>query len=371
MGICKAKSQTNLVVQSADILNKNPVQKRENNHYKFNCYEKNIINENDLNLQYYFSKIKIRHCISHSPTKNSTYITEVSIGQKSFKLNINQGRKPIINENMIFQIQKDFSLKELKETFLLIYVYEFIGQINITMLNSDLKLPEELKRNCEYISYFKMDLLSFLFKSRKCDYKMMGKKQLSANTRICFICDIKHRAKIKIEVKSEKLKNYKLILKDKTISQNTIFNPMKNNFTLITPPLTMNEFKKADLFLETNENELPYNYITLNDLKFIIIKRLGINILKEEKEKTELELNSKNLRKNNCLESAKLYYDFHIGKQYDLKSMLTESKQDITITFENLPLVAQISSLYFTEFNHLYNTSLLHMINNDIDIYNY
>ena len=51
--------------------------------------------------------------------------------------------------------------------------------------------------------------------------------------------------------------------------------------------------------------------------------------------------------------------------------MLTESKQDIILTCENLPFIAQISSLYFTEFNHLYNTSLLHMINNDVDVYNY
>ena len=372
MGICEKKSQTNLVEKSADILNKNPLQKRENNHcYKFKCYEKNIINEKDLNLQYYFSKIKIRHCISHSPTKNSTYITEVSIGQNSFKLNINQGRKPIINESMIFQIQKDFTMNELEETYLLIYVYEFIGQININMLNSLNKLPEDLKRKCEYISYFKMDLLSFLFKSRKCDFKMMGEKQLSANTRICFICDIKHRTKIKIEVKSEKLKNYKLILKDKNKNQSTIFNSTKNNFELITPPLTMNEFQKVDLFLETNENELAYKYITLNDLKFLIIKKLGKYILKEEKDNNELELDSKDLAKNIYLESPKLYNNFHNGNKFDLKNILTESKQDITLTCENLPFVAQISSLYFTEFNHLYNTSLLHMINNDIDIYNY
>ena len=38
MGICEKKSQTNLVEKSADILNKNPLQKRENNHcYKFKC----------------------------------------------------------------------------------------------------------------------------------------------------------------------------------------------------------------------------------------------------------------------------------------------------------------------------------------------
>ena len=307
MGICETKSQTNLVVKSADIPNKNPLEKRENNHcYKFYCHEKNIINAKDLNLQYFFSKIKIRHCISHSPTKNSTYITEVSIGQNSFKLNINQGRKPIINESMIFQMQKDFTLNELEETYLSIYVYEFIGQVNINMLNSLNKLPDELKKDCEYISCFKMDLLSFLFKSRKCDFKMMGNKQLSANTRICFICDIKHRTKIKIEVKSEKFKNYKLIFKDKNKSENIMFNSKKNNFTFITPPLTMNEFQKVDLFLETNENELPYKYITLNDLKFLIIKRLGHNILKEEKDYNELELDSKNLSKNIYLESPKL-----------------------------------------------------------------
>ena len=375
MGICEAKSQTNkLEVKTVDILNKNILHKRENSHhYKSYCYERNIINKIDLYLQYCFSKIKIRHCISHCPTKISTYITEISIGSKSFKLNINQGRKPIINESMIFLIEKDFTLNELEDTYLSIYIYEFIGQININMLNSLYKLPEELKKSCEYISYFNMDLLSFLFKSKKCDFKMMGEKQLSINTRICFICDIKHRTKIKIEVKSEKLlKNYNLVFKNKNKNQRTNFNSKENNFTMITPPLTMNELQKGDLFLETNENVLPYNYITLNDLKFQIIKKLGESILKEEKEYVELKLNSNNyLKENIYLESRILNNDFHNGKTFELKNMSIESKSDITLTCENLPIIAQISSLYFTEVNHLYNTSLLHLINNDIELYNY
>ncbi len=44
----------------------------------------------------------------------------------------------------------------------------------------------------------------------------------------------------------------------------------------------MKEFQHSDLFLESNENENPYRYITLNDLKFTIIKKLGENIIKEE-----------------------------------------------------------------------------------------
>lgn len=100
----------------------------------------------------------------------------------------------------------------------------------------------------------------------------------------------------------------------------------------------MNEFQKVDLFLETNENELAYKYITLNDLKFLIIKKLGKYILKEEKDNNELELDSKDLAKNIYLESPKLYNDFHNGNKFDLKNILTESKQDITLTCENLPL---------------------------------
>ena len=324
MGICETKSQSNYLGEKNDDILTNLFYKRKNKrYYNFYCHEKNIINKKDLNLQYHFSKIKIRHCISHSSTKNSTYIIEISIGQKNFKLNINQGRKPLIDENIIFQVQKDFTLKELKDTYLSIYIYEFTGQININTLNSLNKLPENMKMSCEYISYFNMDLLSFLFKSKNCDFKMMGEKQLSANTRICFICDVKHRTKIKVEVKSEKmLNNYKLVFKEKNKTQCAIFNS-KNNFILVTHPLTMNEFQKADLFLETNENQIPYSYITLNDLKFLIIKRLGENILKQEKDYIKLEINSKYLQENNYLESSNINNNYQDRKSTRLNSSHT------------------------------------------------
>ena len=101
-----------------------------------------------------------------------------------------------------FRINNEFTLKDLEKTLLSIHIYEFTDEININIFNNINELPEEYKQKCKYKSFLIMDLLSFVFKSKKCDFLMIGNKGLSSNTRICFNCDILHREKIKIKAKS-------------------------------------------------------------------------------------------------------------------------------------------------------------------------
>ena len=74
--------------------------------YKFDSNKKNLLGKSPLNLEFKFSKIKVKHCISHSPTKNSTYITEISIGTKMFIPITNQGKTPCIEESFNVNINK-------------------------------------------------------------------------------------------------------------------------------------------------------------------------------------------------------------------------------------------------------------------------
>ena len=349
--------------------------------YKFECHKKKILKKKKLFLGFTFSQIRIKHCLSHSPSKNSTYITELSIGQKAFNLIVNKGKEPIINSENIFEITKEFTIKELEKTFLSINIYEFIEENNLDILKKYNILPPELKNKCKYRSFFNMDLLSFLCKSKKCDFLMMGNNQLSTNTRISFICDILHKEKIKITAKNTSILNIsQLTLKTKNYNLNGAINILNNKLSLETPYLTMKEFQHSDLFLESNENENPYRYITLNDLKFTIIKKLGENIIKEENKYKEFK--SKNQvyentnmgysnYKNNQKNLFKCDSVFFLRENQDNLFKLKEENENASLTLENLPIITQISSLYFTEYGHLYSTSLLYLINNDINIINY
>jgi hypothetical protein len=130
-----------------------------------------------------------------------------------------------------------------------------------------------------------MDLFSFLFKAKKCDFLMKGINGLSSNTRICFTCDINHKEKIKIQAKDTSYiqDSYKLIFK---LNNFNSFSNSKSRlfdeYNLTTPLISMKEFKKGDLFRESKENKPSYRYITLNDLKNEIIKKLGKDIIKKE-----------------------------------------------------------------------------------------
>lgn len=346
--------------------------------YKFENQMIRIINKKSLNLEFIFSQLKIKHCISHNSSKNSTYITEISIGINKFRLMVNQGKYPVIDEKNIFRINNEFTLKDLEKTLLSIHIYEFTDEININIFNNINELPEEYKQKCKYKSFLIMDLLSFVFKSKKCDFLMIGNKGLSSNTRICFNCDILHREKIKIKAKSSNNSHIcKLIFKTKNsnigVSKNTFF----NDYTIITPLITMKELKQADLYFESNQNESPYKCFTLNNLKFELMKKLGENIIQEEKDYKVL--NSKDQiypNKNmNLFDEVKQNGEMLCGlfgnQQSEIKNHIEESNQEANLYLENFPLITQISCLYFTEHGHLFNTSLLHLINGDEVIQNY
>ena len=64
-------------------------------------------------------------------------------------------------------------------------------------------------------------------------------------------------------------------------------------------------------------------------------------------------------------------YNAQLGNNNQEIKRITEQKNDAYIIFENLPIITQISCLYFTEYGPLYNTSFLHLINNDTEIQNY
>lgn len=349
--------------------------------YKFEWHEKKILTKKTLNLQFIFSQIRIKHCISRNPSRISTYIIELSIGRKNFNLIINKGKEPIIPPEMLFEVNKEFTLKELEETYFSINIYEYIEEIN-TNLNQICILPPELKSKCKYNSYFNMDLLSFLFKSKKCDFLMMGNNQLSSNTRISFICNINHKEIIKITVKKCNNPNIsKLIFQTKNTCINDSKSSLNSKFSINTPPMTMKELQQSNLFLESNENEIPYTYITLNNLKYAIIKNLGETIIKEENDYIQFSLKKQNENKNlntqnntnnaNNLTDNFAFFGFNNKNNSEKYTKGTEENQNVSLTLENLPFITQISSLYFTEYGHLYNTSFLNIINNDVDINNY
>ena len=374
MGVCQSNN---------DELSKNKINSFKNGNiqsYKFECNMKNNLHKKSLNLEFIFSQIKVKHCISHNSSKNSTYVTEVSLAQINYKLIANQGKNPVIEPTNIFRINKEFELKELENLFFIITIYEFIDEVDINIFNQMNTLSEEYKLKTNYKSTFRMDLYSFLFKSKKCDFSMKGTNGLSSNVRICFNCEINHRDKIKIIASSVNNSNMKkLIFKSKNINKSASKTPLLEDCSLETPLITMKELAQAELFLESHHNENNYAYTTLEDLKFKLIKKLGKIIINKEIDYKELNSNNQldsninmNLNPNEGIYSNNNYYNGNIGQtNVDLKKKITEQKKDAYIIFEQLPLITQISCLYFTEYGPLYNTSFLHLINNDIEIQKY
>jgi hypothetical protein len=330
--------------------------------YKFENQMKRIINKKSLNLEFIFSQLKIKHCISHNSSKNSTYITEISIGINKFRLMVNQGKYPVIDEKNIFRINNEFTLKDLEKTLLSIHIYEFTDEININIFNNSNELPEEYKQKCKYKSFLIMDLLSFVFKSKKCDFLMIGNKGLSSNTRICFNCDILHREKIKIKAKSSNNSHIcKLIFKTKNsnigVSKNTFF----HDYTIITPLITMKELKQADLYFESNQNESPYKYFTLNNLKFELMK-IENNLLE---------------RTNKIFKKIELHEDFNEEDNliYELSNI--NSFDTVIIFFKNIMIdnPKRINIYYYGKgisneelSNKFKNISKQYSLNNNINI---
>lgn len=381
MGVCESMNS-----KSKNLINFIPQGCEYSDIYRFECQSKNILTKKTYNLEFVFSEIKIKHCISHSPSKNSIYIVQVSIGILKFNLIINKNKTPIIDPKNIFKISKEFSLEELQNTLLSIYAYEFIdgSNINVNVLTQMNELPEEYISQSNYKSFFHMDLFSFLFKAKKCDFLMKGINGLSSNTRICFTCDINHKEKIKIHAKDTIYidYSYKLIFKlDNFNSFSNLKSRLFGDFNLTTPLISMKEFKKGDLFRESKENKPTYRYITLNDLKNEIIKKLGKDIIKKEnnyitnykginQDKTNENYSNNSYQSNSTLQTTVVMEPTYISPNLNIKdsNKFSSSKKEILLNLENLPLITQTSCLYFTELGHLYNTALLHIINNDQEL---
>ena len=317
---------------------------------------------------------------------------QVTIGPSKFNLIVNKNKTPIIDSKNSFKISNEFSLKELENIFLSIYVYEFIDAINIdiNMLSQMNELPEEYLSKSNYKSFFHMDLFSFLFKAKKCDFLMKGTNGLSSNARICFTCDIIHKEKIKIKANDLRQKSNisKLTIKLNNFNSiSALRNSLFGDFTLTTPPISMKELQLADIYLESNEEKSPYSYTTLNDLKHNIIKILGKVIIKQENDffgenkgfnqSQASGAYSYSINQNNSNFLTQTAFGNGQGginapPSLDLKkNKFTSANEQASLTLENIPLITQTSCLYFTEIGHLYNSTFLHIINNDEELQTY
>ena len=388
MGICEARHSK----QSA---NNYPIQHIQttgnpNTHcYKFGCAEKQVLENIKLNLKFIFYNFRVKFCVSHHPKRNSTYITEIRIGQKLFPLIINKGQSPSIPnsrdiQNGYFE-QKEYTISELENTNFFIGIYEFLEDIPNIVNGTLLSLPEDYKKNCNYCSFFQMNLLSFLFKSVKCDFAMMGTKHLSTKTRISFYCFIEHKERITIKAGAiNNPKITKLVFQLRDINLQSSTKTPDNSFVITTPPITMLDLQRADIFLESNETYLDYSYISLNNIKADIIRQVGQKIIKEENDFNELNLHkpvdihSSYINSNHDVNKKYEYNDRNIYNNYYNNGLNFNviNKEQITnnttfLYFENLPIVTQIINLYFTEYGIIYNTALLNLINNDIEINNF
>ena len=384
MGICNSNnpySNKNSVIQHVQ-----PIVNSDNHGYKFDCAEKNIFSGRKLNLKFIFYNFKIKYCVSHKPSKDSTYITEIRIGEKIFPLIINKAQTPSIPNLEDIQhgycLQKDFTVKELEDTYFLINVYEFFDDIP-EFPNNTLGLPEEYKKKSNYNSFFRISLLSFLFRSVKCDFAMMGKNQLSKTNRISFYCFIEHRERVTIKAKALNNPNItKLIFKSREHDLDCSTKKADNCFSIITPPITMLELQKADIFLETNESYDRYSYISLNGLKAQIIRDLGNKILTEENELNDLNYHGP-IDIHASYTNSGVYNSMNIYNNYDyafsinnlrnlgISNVIQIANNNAFLYLDNLPVIGQITNLYFTEYKDIYNTAILNLINNDEEIHNF
>ena len=199
MGICEPSNNNKTFHNAPSISHKQLEQIPENYTYKYDSDKIQNSLKKTFNLKFTFSNFKIKYCVSHKPDRNSFYITEISLGEKTFPLVINSGSSPNIPnlKDDGYFIEKEFKLNELENTYMLINIYEYTE--DMPSLNMSLKaIPNELKTKTKYNSYFRINLSSFLFKSSNCDFPLMGNNQLSTNTRIAFNCHIEQKEKIKI-----------------------------------------------------------------------------------------------------------------------------------------------------------------------------
>ena len=384
MGICDSFEKSSKYLNSPSIYHQQLQQIPFNYSFKFDSSKiKNNFNKS-YHLKYTFSDFKIKYCISHKPDRNSFYIIEIKIGDKSFPLVLSSGQSPNIPNlqgNNSYSLEQVFKFEELENTYFSIDIYELLESIpNVTM--SMKTIPAELKVKAQYYSFFRINLSSFLFKSCKCDFPLMGSSQLSTKTRIAFNCFIEQKEPIKIDAAPLKNPNIQRLVfeyKDKLITTQTRQN---NFFTITTPPLSMQEFQNSNIFLETVEND-NYSYISLNKLKYNIIKNLSMKIssmsdLNKLEMHAPLDMNTTLV--NNSFEdsdsnsrNSNIYMTNQTQTQeQNIFGNFGQGQTDEAILYlSNLPFIAQLNNLYFTEYGNLFNTSILNIINDDEELHKF
>ena len=378
MGVCDSNNGNTKMTNYPGIQHIQVTGNPELHSYRFNFPDKNIYSKRKYNLKFIFYNFKVKYCISHKQTRDSTYITEIIIGQKTFPIIVNQGQSPNIQnqddiKNGYFE-QKEYTLEELEKAYLFINIYEILDDISDSIEELGNGIPEAFKQKSKYHSFFRINLLSFLFKSQKCDFPMMGTNQLSTKTRISFYCFIEHKEKIGIKAQALNnhldYKNLVFRLNNKPI--NCLTKQPDNSFILSTPPITMLELQRGDLYLETAEDYDNYQYISFNDLKADIIKQLGLNILKEENNfylNNHQPVNINDINNiNDHINNQNIINNYQNNKI--IQNQLAKNDK-ASLIFQDLPIITQFYNSYFTEYGNIYSTSLLNLINNDPELHNY
>ena len=394
MGICDSVSKPNKFINSPPIYHRQLEQIPPNYAYKFDFSNiKNKFNKT-YNLKFTFSDFKVKYCVSHKHDKNSLYLIEIKIGNKEFPIIPSSGQSPNIPnpQGLEYSIEKEFKFEELENTYFFIDICEVTDQI--PNLNMSMKaIPSQFKSTAKYNSFFRINLSSFLFKSSKCDFPLMGIQQLSTKSRIYFNCHIEQKEKIQIDARSVNNPNiHRLVFeyKDQILTSST--KTPNNLFSITTPPLTMIELQNADIFLETIEDD-NYNYISLNSLKYNIISN-SCRKISTISNMNKIELNSPMDMDQSVLNKSLNIWDKTPGHNLGSNNMDNSnniflrnmSKTEEQIVFENnefaqnknailylsnLPIFSQLNHLYFTEYGNIYNTAILNIINNDIDLHNF
>ena len=379
MGVCDSNNKNSKFSNVPGIEHIQATGDPELHSYRFNFPDKNVYSQTKFNLKFIFYNFKVRYCISHKQSKDSTYITEIIIGQKKFPLIVNQGQSPIIEnqddiQNGYFE-QKEYTIEELEKTYLLINIYEILDDISDSIEELGNGIPEAYKQKCKYNSFFRINLLSFLFKSVRCDFAMMGINHLSTKTRISFYCIIEHREKIGIKAQALNnhldYKNLVFELNNKKISCSTKLSD--NSFVIFTPPITMFELQRGDLYLETMENYDYYQYLSLNDLKAEMVRQLGIKMVNEQNNfylNKHQPININDINNINDPIYNQNILNNNQNNKINHQNQLAKNDKAL-LTFQNLPLFTQLSSFFFTEYGNIYSTSILNLINNDQELHNY
>ena len=388
MGVCDSENKDQNYSKIPTIQHVQTIGDPNIHGYKFNFPEKKDLSQKKFNLKFIFYNFKVKYCVSHKPSKDSIYITEIIIGQKKFPIMTNQGQSPNIPnpddiQNGFFE-EKEYTIEELENSYLLINIYEILDDISDSLEELGNGIPESYKEKCKFNSFFRINLLSFLFNAMKCDFPMMGTNQLSNKTRISFFCFIEHKEKIAIKAKpiysNLDYKNFVFRLNNKII--NCPKKQSDNSFVIVTPPISILELQRGDLYLETIENSDYYQYLSLNSLKADIINNLGLQILKT-KDNFNIDIHqpvnindpsyNQNLNNNPNNLINKNGYAQKNQNQYNQIFNQTQFKgnKKANLYFQNLPIICQLSNLYFTEYGNIYSTGILNLINNDPEVQNY